>query len=69
MNDASNMESRGVGINDKAGDAAAPSVGRCAREYESIVGAIGAADPEFAAIDDPVVAILNGSGLNGPGWV
>ena len=26
-------------------------------------------DPEFAAIDDPVVAILNGSGLNGSGWV
>ena len=69
VDDASNVESWGVGINDKAGDAAAPSVWRCSREYESIVGAISAADPEFAAIDDPVVAILNGSGLNGPGWV
>ena len=63
------MESRGVGINDKAGDTAAPSVWRCAREYQPIVCAVGATNPEFAAIDDPVVTILDCGGLDGSGWV
>jgi hypothetical protein len=63
------MKPRGVGINDKTGDAIATLVlaGPC--ENKSKIGAVSAADPQFSAVDDPVITNPNGFGLDGSGGV
>ena len=64
VDDAAHRKTRCVGINDKAGNAIAAFVIRSARKHEPILGFVRPTDPQLAAIDNPVVTVLYGLGLN-----
>ena len=69
MDNAPNIETRPVRLNDKAGDTSSALFWIAAGKQQTIVRTGSTTDPKLAAIDYPFVAISLGAGLNCSGRI
>ena len=69
VDDAAHMEARRVGLDDEAGDAGPPLCRVGAGEDEAEIRPVGPGDEHLGAVDDPVVAVAHGAGLDRAGRV
>src|SRR5476649_564607 len=64
VNDPAHMETRGVRIDDEAGDAATALAGIGARKDDAVLRPVGIGDEDLGAVQHPAIVLALGLGLD-----